>query len=657
MELIHSNKENAQYSLLHSSNENCNNDVIDTEKDVNIVIRLGEELQRRIGILPKVENYTLMLPNVPGKLIQMLCVKPKSYTEISRTVRAARTMKLTVRACGEQSAYNLFVYGNNGTVLIDCTQLADSPRLEFTTVKRKDTTNTTEKEINGLKILSCVTIQELIDYQISHNIEISQTIETCSIWGTVVGALTSTQPGLVGPGGSALGGCLTDEVIAIRIVDCHGDLIEYTDENAVKAAVSNLGLLGVVYDVTLRYSSITLSKVNYRFCKWSDILDNEKTILKDAIINDQSIELIYLPYNSCRTISDKQLSNPQTTTVDEGAGKINDNDVVSDEEDDDDGDENVQLDLKSWNNEQDEVLIRTTQRLSSYNSNSKPGDPNTPAATVDDNKENTDPMLIYESEPKEFVYLLDQVFGPLVSEFIEQPSNTPKLLKRAHKYLKYKYCPKPTVIQYTPWALNSFGKFKDPFRILKFTMETDYDLNRFILAVYTILDVLYKLTGDQLLSTGGSNNNNFSVNLGLRIQFTRGTKNGYLMGIGLEDDNELQHSDRQQLLLAHITFMGLTSPGPNTLWNDAASQITMTMLTKIPTCMPQWKTEWHTKELLFNKFREALKEQAEPLKKLIAIADRDGMFLNEHLASILYDKLTFYQNLYRSQRDNYLLTI
>ncbi|VDQ01132.1 unnamed protein product [Trichobilharzia regenti] len=246
MELIHSNKENAHQ---YSSNENCNNDIIDTEKDVNIVIRLGEELQRRIGILPKVENYTIMLPNVPGKLIQMLCVKPKSYTEISRTVRAARTMKLTVRACGEQSAYNLFVYGNSGTVLIDCTQLADSPRLEFVTIKRKDTTTTTmEKEINGLKILSCVTIQELIDYQISHNIEISQTIETCSIWGTVVGALTSTQPGLVGPGGNALGGCLTDEVIAIRIVDCHGDLIEYTDENAVKAAVSNLGLLGVVYD-------------------------------------------------------------------------------------------------------------------------------------------------------------------------------------------------------------------------------------------------------------------------------------------------------------------------------------------------------------------------------------------------------------------------
>ncbi|VDQ13603.1 unnamed protein product [Trichobilharzia regenti] len=45
------------------------------------------------------------------------------------------------------------------------------------------------------------------------------------------------------------------------------------------------------------------------------------------------------------------------------------------------------------------------------------------------------------------------------------------------------------------------------------------------------------------------------------------------------------------------------------------------------------------------------------MKKLIAIADRDGMFLNEHLASILYDKLTFYQSLYRSQRDNYLLTI
>ncbi|KAK4470110.1 hypothetical protein MN116_005695 [Schistosoma mekongi] len=108
----------------------------------------------------------------------------------------------------------------------------------------------------------------------------------------------------------------------------------------------------------------------------------------------------------------------------------------------------------------------------------------------------------------------------------------------------------------------------------------------------TILDVLHRLSTDK--SSSSCDSNNYSINLGLRVQFTRGTKNGYLLGVGLECN---QHgSDRRQLLLAHITFMGLTGCGSNELWNCAAKQIMLTMLTKIPSCMPHWKTEWHAKQ-------------------------------------------------------------
>ncbi|CAH8569874.1 unnamed protein product [Heterobilharzia americana] len=649
MELIHLNKNpfnnsTGSNNFYRNNNNNNNNDT-----DMNLIIQLGKELQKRIGILPKVENYTFILKNSSSQQIHMLYVKPKSYSEISRTIRAARTMKLIVRGCGQQSSYNINIYGKYKTVLIDCTELSDSLRIQFVNIKRKNEI----KEIQGLKILSCVTINELINYQISHNIEINQSIDTCSLYGTVVGSIVTTQSGIVGPNSNAIGSCLTDEVITIRIVDCHGDLIEYSSEEEIKAAVSNLGLLGIVYDVTLRYSPITLTKVNYKFYKWADILDSEKAILKNALTTDQSIELIYLPYNSCPTVKNKKLATnlhentPVVKEIDDDVNNNNNNE----------GKANKQLDLTSWNSQQDEVLLRTTQRLSSKMTIENPYTSVTPTATTtaivnseDSQNENDDPFMYYDSDPQQFVYLLDEVFGPFINEFIEQPCNTPKLLKTAHKYLKYKYCPQPTTIQYTPWALNSFGKFKDPFRIIKFTMETDYELNQFILAIYTILDVLHKITGDQLINGV----NNFSVNLGLRVQFTRGTTNGRLMGVGLENDNQ---PDRRQLLLAHITFMGLTSSSTNKLWNDAASQIVTTMLTKIPNCMPQWKTEWHVEELMFNKFREALKEQAEPLKKLIAIADRDGMFLNEHLASIFYSKLTFYQDLYQSQRNNYLSTI
>lgn len=111
-----------------------------------------------------------------------------------------------------------------------------------------------------------------------------------------------------------------------------------------------------------------------------------------------------------------------------------------------------------------------------------------------------------------------------------------------------------------------------------------------IQAIHTILNILHKLANNEIP--------NYSVNLGLRIQFTRGTHNGHLLGVGLESDE--QKLGRKHLLLAHITFMGLTGNGPNKLWNDAAKQIILTMLTKIPTCMPQWKTEWHAKQVRFN---------------------------------------------------------
>ncbi|KAH8870109.1 LIM domain-binding protein 1 [Schistosoma japonicum] len=608
----------------------------DHNEDRNFIQQLGNELQKRIGHLPKVELMTIIFNNQINK---MLCVKPKSYTEISRTIRAARTMKLIVRGCGHFTSTNYIFYNTNNILLIDCNELSDSKRIEFINIKCK----ITNKIIEGIKILSCVSINELINYQINHNIEINQVIETYSILGTIIGSIVCTQPGIIGLGSNASGGCLTDEVIAIRIVNCHGDLIEYTNEDEINAAISNLGLLGIVYDVTLKYSSITLTKVNYQFHKWYDLLSVENVILKDAITINQSVELIYLPYNSCRIISN------EFNDTDLNQTNLVDNDDV----DNNDG----CIDLETWNIQQDEVLLRTTKRMShdtqdghitSVMSNDIVDMENN---SNNNNDNNNDPLINYDSDPQQLVYLLDQVFGPFSEEFIEQPENTPKLLKRAHHYLKCKYCPQPTVIQYTPWALNSFGKFKEPLRILKFTMETDYELNHFRMAMNTILDVLHRLATDK----SSCDSNNYSINLGLRVQFTRGTRNGYLLGVGLECN---QHTlNRRQLLLAHITFMGLTGSGSNKLWNHAAKQIMLTMLTKIPSCMPHWKTEWHAKQIVFNKFREALKEQAEPLKKLIAVADRDGMFLNESLASIFYSKLTFYQKLYQSQRNAYLATI
>ncbi|VDP31652.1 unnamed protein product [Schistosoma margrebowiei] len=122
------------------------------DNDVNFIQRLGIELQKRIGLLPKVEIVSFILRNISKKLIRLLCVKPKSYTEISRTIRAARTMKLIIRAyshlsssSSSLSSYNL--YDTNNTVFIDLSDLSDSPRIEF--INKKCPIN--GNELNGLK--------------------------------------------------------------------------------------------------------------------------------------------------------------------------------------------------------------------------------------------------------------------------------------------------------------------------------------------------------------------------------------------------------------------------------------------------------------------------------------------------------------------------
>ncbi|VDP72219.1 unnamed protein product [Echinostoma caproni] len=548
--------------------------------DPNLTIKLGKELQKRIGTLPRVEVHAFHLEFQPGEIVRMLRVQPQSYSEIARAIRAARTMKLTVRACGQRTGGDTSIYGTTPTVLVDCTQLADSPRMEFVNIHRKGE----QEETPGLRVLSGVSINELVTFQLIHKIEIAQSVETTSVWGTVVGAITATTPGLVGPAGGATGGCLSDEVICIRIVDCHGDLITYSSPTELSSALSTLGLLGVVYDVTLRYKPITLTNVNYKFIRWSELCDPNSQLLRDSLANDMFTELIYLPFNSCNVSAEKELT-----------------------------------DLNNWDPMNDEVVVRTGQRVIPPDE-----DPSNPSVS--------------DSKPREQVHLLDPVFGPEPKAFVRTPEKTPWLLASAHHYLRCRFQPNPNSTQFTPWAVNALGKITEPLRQLRFTTECDQQLNEFPNVVSQILELIKEL------ALGGSHKlPNFAVNLGMRIHFTGGTQTGRLLGVGFEPEAESS-------ILAHITFNGITNPGPNTMWTQAATRMTAMILKQLPRCVPQWKTEWHGLELITQRYHEVLSKQVDPLKQLVAIADRDGVFLNELVKSILYTESTFYQNLYRKQR-------
>ncbi|VDD79934.1 unnamed protein product [Mesocestoides corti] len=263
--------------------------------DPLLIQSLAVELQLRIGTLPKVDVYSFHLEACAGDIIQCLRVEPRSLSEISRTVRAARTMKLSVRGMGEASGSEKAIYVDRYTVLIDCCKLADKPRMELVMCHREGD----NKDTPGLRVLAGVTITELINFMVRKKVELYQSPDMIPGIGTVVGNIVTASPGVYGPSSGALGGCLADEVISMRVVNSCGDLVEYSDPHKLEQYCANMGLLGVVYNVTLRYRELTTSVVQFEFQDWCRILNSRS--INHYFRNSDLTELIYLPYNHLRS--------------------------------------------------------------------------------------------------------------------------------------------------------------------------------------------------------------------------------------------------------------------------------------------------------------------------------------------------------------------
>lgn len=226
--------------------------------DPLLIQRLAIEFQLRIGTLPKVDINVLHLEANPGDVFQSLVVHPKSYSEIARTVRAARKMKLSVRGLGQGSGSERGIYVDMHTVLVDLCQLADNPRMEITKIQRLGDSTLTP----GLRVLAGVTVEELTEFCIDKGIKLYQSAYTGTGLGTIVGNIVVGDNGVISLTGGPLGGSLCDEIIAMRIVDSGGELIEYSDALKLRMFGGNFGLLGIVYDVVLRYRELSVSQVS-----------------------------------------------------------------------------------------------------------------------------------------------------------------------------------------------------------------------------------------------------------------------------------------------------------------------------------------------------------------------------------------------------------
>ncbi|KAL5972019.1 hypothetical protein TSMEX_000273, partial [Taenia solium] len=139
-------------------------------------------------------------------------------------------MKLTVRGMGHASGSEKVIYADRSTVIVDCCRLADEPRIHLVSIHR-DGDN---KDTPGLRVLAGVTIEELVGYMVEHKVELYQSPDMIPGIGTIVGNIVTASPGVYAPVSGALGGCLADEVVAMRVVDSHGNLVEYSDPHKLE---------------------------------------------------------------------------------------------------------------------------------------------------------------------------------------------------------------------------------------------------------------------------------------------------------------------------------------------------------------------------------------------------------------------------------------
>ncbi|KAM7540025.1 hypothetical protein Aperf_G00000042375 [Anoplocephala perfoliata] len=483
---------------------------------------------------------------------------------------------------GQASGSEKTIYADRYTVIVDCCHLADEPRIELVTIHRDGGNDDTQ----GLRVIAGVTIDELINYMIDKCIELYQSPDMIPGNGTIVGNIVTASPGVYGPVSGALGGCLADEVISMRVVNSNGDLIEYSDPQILEQCAANMGLLGIVYDVVLRCKEMTISLIEYEFRPWCDIIVTE--CLKYNIRHRDLTELIYIPYNQMQQGDDLR---------------------------------------KNWVPLQDEVIIRSTQRL--------------PKIYSED----------LDSAPRHHYHVIDPHVGPDQRDIVSYPERIPEYLSHAYRVLKPKLRNANLESQFTPWAMSCLAPQPSPLRMIRFAIELCYSMDpffkytNFLKFIRTLLEsLMYMIRNEE------QDEAQYGLNLFIRINFTGGNRSAKVLGTGSLKKTE----SKEQRLLAHITFAHLVRPCHPKDWYDFATGLTNYIFNFIPNSTIHWKSEWHDLEALIRHIHDKTVSQTKALRCQTCCADPEGMFLTERLHQIFYCIFTAGQYKYRSERDRFI---
>ncbi|CAH1774396.1 unnamed protein product [Owenia fusiformis] len=243
-------------------------------------------LQDELGPSPRVflVEYTNKTQTYSENIFQ---VDVQNLEEIRNVLKAARTLGLRVRAVG--GGYNpIALCPDRGQIQLRLHDLKrfDGPRLELHEGFDKFGFRT-------MTVASGVSQEDMMDFFLNHKLYLPGTSKQSSL--QAMDLITTPQHASF-PGHK----CASAYASQIRFVDSGGRLRVISDENpdAMSFMRCNLGLSGLIYDITFRLRPLIHVEVNDAFDDVESVL-LDTNALKSTLAEGMATEIYWFPYNSC----------------------------------------------------------------------------------------------------------------------------------------------------------------------------------------------------------------------------------------------------------------------------------------------------------------------------------------------------------------------
>lgn len=218
--------------------------------------------------------------------------RPTTIWDVRRILKAAVVIGLQARATGVGHSRSP-LYVDEGNIMIDVTGLErhDGPRIE---IHRPN-------PFKGFYILTAMT--GIIEKELNEYMKINGV--------TMLAQPLNVEETLGGMAAVATHGSSWNEpavsgyVVGMRIIDSNGNLRKYDETShpeLMKALKCHLGMMGIVYDLSIKVYPAKKAKVVNSFIKLSELFLN-KTALKELVENHFETEISWYPFNS---VTDKE---------------------------------------------------------------------------------------------------------------------------------------------------------------------------------------------------------------------------------------------------------------------------------------------------------------------------------------------------------------